>query len=253
MRVGCVTFSLGMSDPNLERQSVHDAVYWRLRQALQDGQFQPGQKLTNRHLAQTIGFSVTPVREAIRRLVSEGALRELPSGSVAVPELNSEEFLQEIGWLLLTLGSRAAALGMSRLSAGDVVRLESLYNQARSACERGDSMRANARYREFYFLIFERSEQPTLVGLLDMLWLRAAALHRSVSPEFAKQEDGRHYREMLDAARRRDPNAAVIALAGYQSRFETFIQDLRNAPPERAKNVRGEAAKKPKPARGKRQ
>jgi DNA-binding GntR family transcriptional regulator len=210
----------------IEKHSVHDAVYWQLREAVQDGVFKPGDKLTNRQLAEMIGYSVTPVREAIRRLVSEGALRELPNGSVSATELRIEDFLDEISWLLVTLETRAASLAMPNLNAADVVRLESLFEQARAACERGDEVRANARFREFYFHIFAASNQPALVSLLDMLWLRAASLHRSVFPPFAKLENGRHYREMLDAARKRAPHAAVLAIAGYHSRLESYLRSL---------------------------
>jgi len=209
---------------NLERQSIHDSVYWKLRQALQAGAFAPGQKLTNRYLAQTIGYSITPVREAIRRLVSQGALIELPSGSVTAPDVDVDQFLNETAWLLLTLGSRAASLAMPRLTAGDIVTLETTFEQARLACQRGEPEKASARYRDFYFLIFERAQQPILLSLLDMLWLRASALDQHVSPTFFKQEGGRHYREMIDAARKRDASGAVLALAGFYARLESYLR-----------------------------
>lgn len=210
----------------LERQSIHDVVYWKLRSALQDGLFPPGRKLTNRHLAGTIGFSITPVREAIRRLVSEGALHELPSGSVAVPDLDLEAFLDDLSWLLRVLGERALANAIPRLTPADVVKLETAAKQARAACQAGDALEANAQHRHFYFLLFARSGQPTLMAHLDMLWLKASGLHNHIHPAFSRAEDGRHYAEMLSAAQARDPAAALAAFGAYHDRLEAHVRKL---------------------------
>lgn len=189
-----------------------------------EGAFEPGAKLTNRYLAQTLGFSITPVREAIRRLVSEGALGEAPNGSVFVPALTISEFLREFAWLLMTLECRAATLAAPRLGDGDIVRLESLFNQAQAARQRGEKTRASARYRDFYTTVFRAADQPTLLALLDILWLRTASLQRSVIPLFDQQEDGRHYLDMLDAARKRDPQAAISAIAGLHERLGAYLK-----------------------------
>ena len=73
-------YALAMSDPSLRTQ-----VYDSLRQALTTGRFVPGQKLTFRFIAGALGVSLTPVREALGRLVAEGAFEMQPSRSVRVP------------------------------------------------------------------------------------------------------------------------------------------------------------------------
>ena len=65
--------------------SLRSQVYDWLRDALTTGRFTPGQKLSFRFIAGTLGVSLTPVREAIRRLVAEGAFEMRPSRSIRVP------------------------------------------------------------------------------------------------------------------------------------------------------------------------
>lgn len=226
-----------MKTSQIAKQSVHDVAYWRLRAAIQDGAFEPGQKLTNRQLAAAVGFSVTPVREAIRRLISEGALRALPNGSTAVPIVQTRDVIDEIGWIVSTLEARAVSLAMPRMTPGDVARLEALLEGGSAACEQGDFIRANSKFREFYFSLFERAEQPVLLSMLDMLWLRLGSLHRTAFPHFAKTEGGRCFRELIEAARRKDPTSAVVALTGFHHRLEKFLLERQGG----SRPERGEA------------
>src|SRR5262249_61828889 len=84
----------GWSDmPKLEYRTLNDRAYSALKKGLISGQFKPGQVLTIRQLAQRYGISATPVREALQRLVAEGALGMLRNRSVAVPGLTREKLL----------------------------------------------------------------------------------------------------------------------------------------------------------------
>ena len=96
--------------------SLRTRVYDSLRDALTAGQFTPGQKLSFRYIAGTLGVSLTPVREAIRRLVAEGALEMRPGRSVRVPLMTQAKIL-ELRDMRLTLeglaAEKAAASGPS--------------------------------------------------------------------------------------------------------------------------------------------
>jgi DNA-binding transcriptional MocR family regulator len=74
--------------------SLRDKVYESLREALTAGRFLPGQKLTFRFVAGTLGVSLTPVREAIRRLAAEGAFEMQPNRSVRLPLLTRDRVLE---------------------------------------------------------------------------------------------------------------------------------------------------------------
>ena len=72
------------TDPNA---AAHERVYRSLRQQVMHGEMDPGQALTLRGLGKTFGVSMTPAREAVRRLVAEGALTLSSSGRISTPEL----------------------------------------------------------------------------------------------------------------------------------------------------------------------
>ena len=70
--------------------SAHDRVYRGLRTRIMHGQIPPGQALTLRGIGREFDVSMTPAREAVQRLVAEGALSMSSSGRVATPELSNE-------------------------------------------------------------------------------------------------------------------------------------------------------------------
>src|SRR3546814_3387350 len=72
-------------------------AYEALKQALISGHFMPGQKLTLRMLAEALGMSVTPVREAIHRLTAERALEGAANRSVRIPPMTRGKILEQIG------------------------------------------------------------------------------------------------------------------------------------------------------------
>src|SRR6476659_3132276 len=79
---------------DLADTSLRSQVYESLREALTAGRFLPGQKLTFRFVADALGVSLTPVREALRRLVAEGAFEMQPNRSVRVPLMTREKILE---------------------------------------------------------------------------------------------------------------------------------------------------------------
>src|SRR6187399_2056657 len=92
--------------------SLRSQVYDSLRDALTAGRFAPGQKLSFRFIAGSLGVSLTPVREAIRRLVAEGAFEMRPNRSVRVPLMTRDKVLElrDLRMELEGLASAKAAL-----------------------------------------------------------------------------------------------------------------------------------------------
>ena len=104
------------SQDNLDKNLLaHDRVYKGLRLKIMYGQIQPGQSLTLRGIGESYGVSMTPSREAVRRLVAEGALAMTASGRVFTPELTNEriEELAAMRSLIeVELSSRALPLSL---------------------------------------------------------------------------------------------------------------------------------------------
>src|ERR1700754_4966558 len=91
----------------IEREPLWDLAHAQLREALLAGRFEPGTVLTLRSLAESFGTSITPVRDAVTRLVAQGVLQQGPRNSAIVPTLSRKE-LEHLTVVRCALEGRAA-------------------------------------------------------------------------------------------------------------------------------------------------
>jgi DNA-binding GntR family transcriptional regulator len=122
-----------------EDTSLRRQVYDSLREALTAGRFIPGQKLTFRFVAGALGVSLTPVREALRRLVAEGAFEMQPSRSVRVPLMTRARIL-ELRDIRIALEGLAAEKAAERASKQQIGRLRRIALEIATARSAGDSV-----------------------------------------------------------------------------------------------------------------
>src|SRR3979490_191437 len=99
----------------IERETVQDRVYSVLRDQLMRGGFEPGQKLKIAELAEALGTSAMPVREALNRLAAERAIESMPNRSVRVPAL-SRECLQDLMEARFAVEGHAVARAASNMT-----------------------------------------------------------------------------------------------------------------------------------------
>lgn len=155
--------------PN-EMGSLSARIYNKLREGLIVGNFTPGQRLLMQDLAQQLGTSVTPVREACLRLVSEQAL-ELRSGRfVTVPDLTRERYWQ-IRLIRIALEGLAAELAVEHVTPEDIARLREIHEQFAAADRAAEADKARSFNREFHFGVYRLSKIPMLVGQIESLWI----------------------------------------------------------------------------------
>src|SRR5512145_494581 len=116
----------GLDLPKLQRNTLNEAVYQQLKQALMSGRIAPGSTMTIRSLAASFGVSLMPVREALRRLVAEHVLVLQPNRSVALPVITRERF-REITRIRTSLEGLAAEEATPLISA-DTLRKMAVLN-----------------------------------------------------------------------------------------------------------------------------
>ena len=121
---------------------THELTYARLRDMVLFGYLQPGQPVTIQGLVSDLEAGMTPVREAIRRLIAEGALTLLGNRRVLVPHL-TPGLLDQIAFARLTIEPRLAELAAPRLTATIIARLEAL--------DRGVDRAIRERYPRFCY------------------------------------------------------------------------------------------------------
>src|SRR5687768_2649453 len=108
----------------LDRQArLGDLAYNSLKDRLVTGRFAPGEKLTVRAIAQALGVSTTPARDALNRLMADGNLVNAGPKTVVVPVLD-RKVLDEITAIRLALEGLAAETGAPHASKADIERLE---------------------------------------------------------------------------------------------------------------------------------
>lgn len=153
--------------------TVQERVYRELRRALQQGRLVSGESLTVRALARAVGTSEMPVREALRRLIAEGALVQVPNRSFQIVPMTSER-LTELTRVRVALEGMAAQLAVTAGGPTLVADLTALNSEMRQAIDTGQSdediLRAN---QEFHFTIYRAAASPQLFEFIDMLWLRS--------------------------------------------------------------------------------
>jgi DNA-binding GntR family transcriptional regulator len=147
-------------------------AYASLKQAVLAGAFKPGEILTLRALANRLVFGDTPVREAVKRLISEGAFEGLPNRSARVPLLDRRE-IQQILDLRILLESNAAALAAQNITLHQIEQLRSLHKAMGSAVAVDDSQEYGELNRAFHFEIYRIADNKTLARLIEALSSRA--------------------------------------------------------------------------------
>jgi DNA-binding GntR family transcriptional regulator len=181
------------------------------------GEFAPGDRLTVRGIAERMGTSVMPVREALRRLTAAGALEPLSTGATRVPVLDFGR-LQDIMEIRATMEGLAARRAAERITENEFRRLIEVNNEVMEAARSGDvavEVRANER---FHFIIYRAAGSEELLRIIQLLWVQIGPyllwlLRRGV-PEKPRsvRVAFRYHKEIIEALRLRDGPAAEAAL-----------------------------------------
>src|SRR5450631_730215 len=207
--------------PSADRQApgeaAHSRAYATLKEAVLAGHFQPGEVVKLRSLAKQLSISEMPVREALRRLTSEGAFEGLPNRSARVPTLNRRQ-VEQILELRQQLEGKAAALAARNITLVQIEHLRALQSGIEQSIEKGDSRTHTALNMAFHFEIYRIADNPVLIPLIQMLWLRMAPLVASTvllltSKRVAFRRVGcENHERLLAAFQARDPVGAEDAM-----------------------------------------
>lgn len=197
----------------IKKENLSIRVYHEIRNALINGQYEPGERLIIGELAKEMGVSITPVREAIFRLISEQALEIQTATAIYVPYVNSEKYweIQQIRFHLEGMGAAEAAKKISKKELDNLIALQKEF----VAHTASDPKRAASLNREFHFAILEASKMPVLINTVQALWIITGPILKifHVKTSNLDYSGGRHRHEaILTALAARDPEAATLAI-----------------------------------------
>jgi DNA-binding GntR family transcriptional regulator len=208
--------------------TLSDRVYRHLAERLIAGRFAPGDKLSLRAVAEALGVSIMPVREAVSRLGAEGALEILPKRAVVVPLMAEPQFRDITRVRTGIEGMAAAMCAATRDEAGlaTIVAAEAAF-RALSEQRQPDLPQAVAANQAFHFAVYRAAGSPELVAIIERLWLRAGPvinLDLRENPERIRLGGAvRFHRECLAAIEASDGERARAAISGDIAGAADFI------------------------------
>ena len=179
----------GVVTPIARQSNLGELTYDRLKAIIVSGAFPPNEKLTVRSVAAALGVSTTPARDAINRLLSEGALINEGPKTVVLPSLTLEA-LDEITATRLALEGLAAERSVLAVAPADIEGLERMQVAINAGLDSADYREVLKVNREFHFLIYRLSGWPRLVAMIESLWLRVGPSLNELYPGFAMNRRG---------------------------------------------------------------
>jgi DNA-binding GntR family transcriptional regulator len=212
-----------------ERGTLGERVHVELRELLMGGELAPGQKMSLRSVAETLGVSIMPVREAVSRLVADQSLQVLPNRAVRVPLMTHARF-RELTAVRIAIEGFAAEEAARKRAEPDLAAMrrfeEAFLAEARSPRPRAArAVRANM---ELHFAVYRAAGLPTLVGIIEGLWLKIGPvlnLDLKVSPDRLRTGGAAgHHRRLVAAVEAGEGDAARGALIDDIKGAASFIE-----------------------------
>ena len=151
-----------------ERMPLWERIYRRLRGAIQRGEFDPGTRLVEQRLAEELGVSRTPVREALYRLEREGLVTKVPHKGIVVREQDPEE-LKEVLALRGLLEGYAAALAAKKGDEELFDELEEIRKRSEEALEKNATDELVKLNTQFHETLYRRCGNHKLLELIKDL------------------------------------------------------------------------------------
>ena len=175
------------------------------------GELDPGQSLTLRGLGKQFGVSMTPAREAVRRLVAEGALTLSSSGRISTPELTPER-IEELAAIRALLEPEMAARALPRAHFALIERLTAINLMNGEAAVRGDAVTYVRTNLEFHRTLYLRAQTPAMLAMCETVWLQLGPTMRAVYARIRRREPPTHHRMILAALKAGDEPGLRLAV-----------------------------------------
>lgn len=174
---------IGRMNVQTRKIPEHEAIYLRVRDAIMFGELVPGQSVTIQGLTEMIGAGMTPAREAIRRLTSEGALVALGNRRIEVPRLSSDA-LSELQFARCAIEPKLAEMALNGRNEQLARKLRHIDDKLDQSIATGSVEGYLRHNHDFHFTLYEASGAEILVAMARSLWLRSGPSLRVVCGRF---------------------------------------------------------------------
>lgn len=206
-----------MALKSLSDLSISERVTNELREAIHSGEFAPGDRLVERKLAETMGVSHIPIREALARLTDEGLVEREPRRGARVAALSATE-LDEISSLRAVLEGFVVERVQQRWSPAHEAQLRKIVDQMAAAATKGNVDRMYVLDLKFHELVWSMAEHETLMGVASQLRSRISGFLRAANSALESGDLATHvsaHESLIDAIASGDLDRAKQAMSEH--------------------------------------
>ncbi|HWR08771.1 GntR family transcriptional regulator [Sporomusa sp.] len=206
---------------------LREVVAETLREAIVNGILKPGERLMEIQLAEELGVSRTPVREAIRKLELEGFVVMIPRRGTYVADLSIKD-INEVFEIRTALDVLAAGLAVERITEDELEQLERLLVEIGELIEEDDADKIVESDSQFHDILYRASRNDRLVGIINNLREQFTRF-RSISIQYPgrMQKSVEEHRRLVEAIASRDTDLAQqLAREHMENSEQTLLQDL---------------------------
>ncbi|MEW6623738.1 MAG: GntR family transcriptional regulator [Bacillota bacterium] len=212
---------------------LRDIVFEALKDAIVKGQLKPGERLMEQQIAEELGVSRTPVREAIRKLELEGFIIMIPRRGAYVSDVSLKDVAQ-VFEVRAAMESLAAGLAAQRITDEQMEDLERKFVEAKAALENSDLEMAIRFDSEFHEIIYQASRNDRLVQILSNL---REQIHRYRSASLAHpgrlKDTMEEHKNLLDAIYQRNVGLAEkLAKEHIENAENIILEGLKEKRPQ---------------------
>ncbi len=213
--------------PMNEFLPLRDVVFNTLRQAILTGELKPGERLMEIHLANKLGVSRTPIREAIRKLELEGLVTMIPRRGAEVAQITGKS-LKDVLEVRRNLDALCAELACERISDAEIAALEAACKEFEEATYTRDARVIAAADVALHDIIIKATNNNRLVQLVNNLaeqmyryrfeYIKDYSMHGRLVEE---------HRVIFEAIRKKDKvTAAAAAVTHIDNQMESIARQL---------------------------
>lgn len=210
----------------IQKDKLHDQVYDQLCTLLREGEFTPGQAVHVARVAEAFGVSAMPVREALTRLQAIGVVANVSGRSLGVPSLGYDE-LADLRNVRLEVESLAVKWAMANRSDLFVSDLEALLERLKATEQAGDVQGYVKANYAFHLRIYQQSNSPVLIDVIDTLWLRVSPHLYQLERENRYKVSNDHHSNIVKAVRDGDEAKATRELVlDISDAYDVLVRTL---------------------------
>lgn len=222
----------------VEAVLLSDRVTNSIRDLILSGQLQPGSRIGQEQLAEQFGTSRIPVREALKRLESEGLVSLVPNSGAWVAKLDLNECI-EVYRIRERLEPLALSESVTRMTSEEIEEMARLVERIEKAADTEEFLRLD---RQFHIASYRAANMQVLVGMVERFWNTTQHYRRAFTNIIGADNWVIHaeHRLMIDAMRRRDDEGAAHVLFEHirRTRFELENNKEIFNPPQPAESRR---------------